>query len=200
MGRKSLSKKRKRITSRTNKWLSELLVGLQYVDLTQLTMDDMASIAGKSKSTIYEYFESKEEILRAACETRTVVLLESIMKISRQELTTVDLYRQLIEIFAEGTAGISLSFLQTIKQHYPQAWAVIDEFTDRFVELLKDHYQQGMEEGTYNAVSVELLSTIDRLFVIQVITNSSIFSDEKYTVSELVRDYLNIRLMGLLKR
>jgi AcrR family transcriptional regulator len=200
MGRKSLSKNRKQITSKAISWLSELLIGLQYENLAQLTMDDIAKIAGKSKSTIYQYFESKEEILQAACQTRTKVLAESILKISGQKLDTVKRYGQLIEIFAAGTADISLAFLQNIKQYYPAAWSVIDEFTDTFVALLKDHYQEGIAEGTYNSVSIELLGNIDKLFIIQVVTNPSIFSDEKYTVSELVRDYLNLRLMGLLKR
>ncbi len=200
MGRKSMSKKRKGLTSKTNKWLSDLLEGLQFENLEQLTMDDIARIAGKSKSTIYEYFESKEEILQAACHTRTKVLTESIINVRQQKLDTVKLYGHLIEIFAEGTTGISLTFLQNIKQHFPKAWSEINEFTDSFVELLKDHYKKGIEEGVYNSVSIELLGSIDKLFIIQVVTNPSIFSDEKYTVSSLVRDYLNLRLNGLLKR
>jgi len=200
MGRKSLSRKRKPISNKVNRWLSELLVQLQYEDLEQLTMDDVARIAGKSKSTIYEYFESKEEILQAACLTRTNVITESISKLNQQQQDTVQRYAHLIEIFAEGTTGISIAFLQSIKQHYPKAWAVIDAFTDHFVDLLKDHYQKGIAEGIYNDVSIELLGNIDKLFVVQVVTNPKIFSDEKYTISNLVRDYLNLRLTGLLKR
>lgn len=200
MGRKSLSKNRKNITRKTNIWLSELLLGLQHQNLVELTMDDIARIAGKSKSTIYEYFESKEEILQAACQTRTNSLSESILNVGSQNLDTVKQYEQLIEIFATGTAGISLSFLQNIKQYYPKTWLVIDEFTNDFVQLLKGHYKKGIKEGLYNSVSIELLANIDKLFIIQVVTNPSIFSDEKYTVSILVRDYLNLRLLGLLKR
>lgn len=200
MGRKSLSKKRKKLTSKTTRWLSVLLVALQHENLEELTMDDLARFAGKSKSTVYEYFESKEEILKAACHTRTKVLSESISRLKLQNLDTVALYGQLIEIFAEGTSGISLSFLQNIKEHYPKAWSVIDDFTESFVELLKDQYKKGIIEGIYNPVSVELLGNIDKLFVIQVVTNPSIFSDDKYSIGNLVRDYLNLRLMGLLKR
>ena len=200
MGRKSLLKKRKNITSKTHSWLNDLLEGLQYENLEQLTMDDIACIAGKSKSTIYEYFNSKEEILQAACQTRTKVISDSLLNLRQQELDTVSLYEQLIEIFAVGTSGISLSFLQNIKHHYPKVWLVVEEFTDSFVELLKDHYKKGIKEEIYNSVSIELLGNIDKLFVTQVVTNPSIFSDEKYTISNLVRDYLNLRLTGLLKR
>ena len=77
---------------------------------------------------------------------------------------------------------------------------MVEEFTDSFVELLKDHYIKGIKEEVYNSVSIELLGNIDKLFVTQVVTNPSIFSDDKYTISNLIRDYLNLRLMGLLKR
>ena len=200
MGRKSVARKRKAVTERTNRWLGILLEKLQHENLESLTIDDIAGIAGKSKSTIYEYFESKEDILLAACNTRTSQLSEAIINISNQQLSTVELYPKLIDILAQGTSDISISFLQSIKQHYPAAWSVIDLFTDDFVELLKAHYQQGIEEGFYNPVSVELLAHIDKLFVVQVVTNPTIFSDKKYTLSNLVRDYLNLRLTGLLKR
>ncbi|MTB50722.1 TetR/AcrR family transcriptional regulator [Lewinella sp. W8] len=200
MGRKSVSRKRKAITRRTNKWLGELLLAIQQEDLETLTIDDIARLAGKSKSTIYEYFESKEDILLAACKTRTDQLFASIVEVSQRGLSPLELYPQLIEILAQGTVDITISFLQGIKSHYPQVWAVIDDFTDQFVALLKHHYESGIAEGLYNPVSVELLGHIDKLFIIQVVTNPAIFSDEKYALSSLVKDYLNLRLMGLLKR
>lgn len=200
MGRKSSTKKRKEVSRKVNIWLSQLLIDLQYEDLEQLTMNDIARIAGKSKSTIYEYFKSKEEILAAACQTRITALMNAIIELNEQELEGVERYKHLIEIFAEGTTGISITFLQSIRQDYPKAWAIIDGFTNQYVELLQNHYSKGMEDGIYNPVSVELLGSLDKLFVIQVVTNPTIFTDEKYTISNLIRDYLNIRLMGLLKR
>ena len=65
MGRKSVSRKRKAITPKVKQWLSELLIRIQFEDLKQLTMDDIARLAGTSKSTIYEYFNSKEEIINS---------------------------------------------------------------------------------------------------------------------------------------
>lgn len=200
MGRKSVARKRKAVTERTNKWLGELLENLQHEHLETLTINDIADIAGKSKSTIYEYFESKEDILLAACQTRTVQLSSAIQQTSNQQLPTLELYPKLMDIFAQGTANISIAFLQSVKEHYPSAWSVIDDFINDYVALLQIHYQQGIDEGLYNPVSVELLAHLDKLFVVQVVTNPNIFSDEKYTLSNLIKDYLNLRLTGLLKR
>jgi AcrR family transcriptional regulator len=200
MGRKSLSRKRKEITPKVNSWLGELLLQLQYEDLDKLPMDDIARLVGKSKSTIYEYFESKEDIFLAACQTRLRFLVESGLNGVQQGCSTVERYERLVEVFAEGTAGISIHFLQSIKQQYPKAWEAIEGFTNSYIDLLKEQYRQGMAEGIYNPISIELLGFLDRLFVTQVVTNPDFFSDEQYTISNLVRDYLKLRLHGLLKK
>ena len=200
MGRKSLNKKRRPVNKKVHVWLGELLLNIQNKDLEKLTIDDLAKLAGKSKSNIYEYFESKEEILLAACKTRTTTLSETILNTLQQEIGVIKLYERLVEIFAEGTSGISISFLQGIKQSYPDVWSIIEDFTDKFVEILKEQYKLGIKEGIFNDISVDLMSHLDKIFVLQVVTNPSLFNDKEYTISKLIIDYLNLRLKGLLKK
>ena len=126
MGRKSLSRDRRKINKKVKAWLNKLLVRLQHEDLDKLKMDDLAKLAGRSKSTIYEYFESKEEILIAVCQVKTESLSRSILDIRIQGLDTNEQYRKLVKNFAEGTEEISISFLQDIKEHFPRACADIE--------------------------------------------------------------------------
>lgn len=200
MGRKSVIRERKQITPKAKLWLSDLLLALQFEDLELLTIDDIATLAGKSKSTIYEYFKSKEDVMLALCQERINKLSTALIDLIDLGLDTVPLYGKLIELFSEGTAGISITFLRGIRDHYPASWQIIDTFTDNYVDVLKAHYQLGIDSNVYNSASVEMMGHIDKLFIVQVITNPDIFSDEKHTISDLARDYLNLRLNGLLKR
>lgn len=200
MGRKSLNKNRKPITKKVKQWLEKLLLELQDKDLEKLTIDDLALLADKSKSTIYIYFESKEEIIIAICNIRVETITESIAQAFQQELDTIKLYESLVQQFTEGTAGISISFLQSIKQNYPSAWAIVENFTDIFIDLLKAQYNKGIEEGIFNDIPVDLMSHLDKIFVMQVVTNPTLFNDKTYKTSALIQDYLNLRLTGLLKR
>ena len=199
MGRKSREKTRKTPTAKVQIWLAKLLIDLQDQDLRTLTMDDFVRISGRSKSTFYTYFEKKEDVLMAACQTRIDSIFSDLNAIDFTAYEVSDLYRELIEVFASGTAGIRLDFLQTIRDIYPSIWQQIEVLTDAYVGLLKGLYERGMESGLYNQISVELLTSMDRMFVIELVTNTEIFTDKKYTVSDLVRDYLNLRLNGLLK-
>ena len=71
MERKSIDKSRKNINNKVNKWLAILLLNLQNKDIEELTMNDFPILAKKSKSTIYSYFQSKKEILLAACKNKS---------------------------------------------------------------------------------------------------------------------------------
>ena len=199
MGRKSIEKIRKRPTPKVNAWLATLLIDIQDADLGLLTMDDLVQISGKSKSTFYTYFERKEDVLLAACQTRIYAILYDLGKVEFETDDVSKLYKKLIEIFANGTSGIRLSFLQSIRKYYESIWGEIEVLTDTYVSMLSSLYSRGISLGLYRDFSVELLTTMDKLFVIEIVTNSALFTDEKYSVSDLVRDYLNLRLDGLLK-
>jgi AcrR family transcriptional regulator len=199
MGRKSIDKSRKNINNKVNKWLEILLLNLQNKDIDELTMDDFAVLAKKSKSTIYSYFQSKEEILLAACKTKVDALSSSIFNIIEQDLETLELYELLVKTFAEGTSSISISFLQNVKKSYPASWSIIEVFTDNYINLLREQYKTGIEKGIFNSISIDLMSQLDKIFVLQVVTNPAIFNDKEYSISELITQYLNLRLTGLLK-
>ena len=89
--------------------------------------------------------------------------------------------------------------MQSIRKYYPVVWQQIEFLTDTFVGLLSDLYTRGIEMGIYNNISVELLTAMDKMFVVEMVTNPELFSDDKYSISDLVRDYLRLRLNGLLK-
>ena len=200
MGRKSLEKSRREPTDKINQWLIILLVKLQNVELANLTIDDLAMMSGKSKSTIYKYFESKDDIILAACQTRIKVIMEIVMKIKQDNSAPIEVrYTRLLEQFSEGVSDITIAFLHDIQAYYPSSWEAINSFSDSFIELLSHLYGEGMNSGLYRPISLELLGVLDKYFVTQIVTNQSIFKDPNYTLSYLVRDYLRLRFDGLNK-
>ena len=200
MGRKAVEKARKAPTKKIKEWLKVLLVKLQTVELANLTIDDLAQLSGKSKATIYKYFESKEEVILAACQTRIAEVSPIIKNIHQDTSTPVEVrYRQLLEEFSARLSDITISFFHDVRLYYPTSWEAISGVSESFVTLLEDLYQQGMDKGIFRRVSLELLKALDRFFVTQIITNRAIFKDPDYTLNYLIRDYLRLRLEGLNK-
>ena len=63
MGRKSTDKSRRPLSKKMIIWVDKIIENLQDQDLTTITLDEIASKTNISKSTIYEYFPTKESIL-----------------------------------------------------------------------------------------------------------------------------------------
>ena len=61
MGRKTLVKDIKPLSAKAENWLRELFPKLLDKTLHKLTLDELAHLTNKSKSTLYSYFATKEE-------------------------------------------------------------------------------------------------------------------------------------------
>lgn len=175
----------------------QLLIDLQHEEISSLTIDDLARIAQKSRSTIYEYFESKEEVLTKICELKVKELSYLLESINTDAPGSVQKFEKFIVTFSKGISDISIGFLHGIHDHYPEAWSVINSFTDSFIEILRKEYVNGMDNGLYRRISLDLLIQLDKFFVTEIVTNKEIFTHSKYQLSDLAIDYLNLRLRGL---
>ena len=200
MGRKAKEKLRKQPTEKVNRWLSLLLNKLQTIPLANLTIDDLAKLSGISKSTIYKYFECKEEVILAACQTRNVVVIEIMQKIQQDISLPIEVrYTKLLEEFTANVSDITISFFHDVQLYYPTAWDSINKVGDMLVAILEELYQLGMEKGLFRPISIDLLKALDKYFVTEIVSNQEIFKDPDYTLDYLVRDYLRLRLEGLNK-
>ena len=110
MGRRSTDKKRKALTERSKVWLRDLLSKLQDKDLSKLTLDEHAAMIGKSKSTIYSYFSTKEEIYISLVH----LVLDDIASLGSVEVEEEDMEAALKMVMiriSKGIEGISIDFL-----------------------------------------------------------------------------------------
>lgn len=196
MGRKSTNKKRKGPLGKTDQWLAGLVAKLQEVDLAALTMDDLASLLGKSKSTLYEYFATKEELLARAV-TLKIADLADYRPILKTEQSEIEKYRQVMEFISQQVADVSIGLLQQFQQEYPGIWQLIDGFLQVIIDDLGDLYEQGMAVGHFRRTSIRLLTRMDQFFVTQVITDSAFKAENDLSLEQLVRHYLELRFAGI---
>ncbi|MEO1652696.1 MAG: TetR/AcrR family transcriptional regulator [Bacteroidota bacterium] len=197
MGRKSLEKNRKEKNEKTRTWAELLLPRLQEVNLAQLTMDDIAEKIQKSKSTLYEYFKTKEEVMDYVVEVRVLRLRAYKQNLTLSGEAPDKIYRQFIEMMSQGIKDVSSSFLHQLEQEYPSSWWIVRSFLNELVKDLQLFYQVGMEAGYFRPSSVALLSSLDEFFVTQVITNGDFFAQSGHRLEEIVKDYLVLKFEGL---
>lgn len=200
MGRKSIHRKRKDKNEKVVQWTQALLPKLKQTTLGDLTMDDLAAFMNKSKSTIYEYFVTKEEIFEYITQVR-IDRLQAYKNEITGELSGLNYqYETLSKILAEGVKDISPFYLKQLQLHYPNAWSIVERFIQSLLKDLKDFYVFGIENDMFKAVSAELLIKLDTYFIMQLLTDYTFFDNNKQTLASAIREYMYLKFEGLLKR
>ena len=193
MGRKSIDKERIQNTQKTDAWLEGLLPLLQDKDLAKLNMDQIAELIGKSKSTIYQYFSTKDEIF-----DRLVVIklnqVQGSISSNHDNSTTLALYEHFVMRICQGLDGVTIRFMNQLKELFPSVWVKVEGFMNEVLAFMESLYRRGINEGIFKDYPISILLGMDEFFMYQYITQADRpISD----VDELVRHYMTLRLEGL---
>ncbi|SHJ71859.1 TetR/AcrR family transcriptional regulator [Aquimarina spongiae] len=198
MGRKSLSKDRKDKNKKVEQWTQAILPKLKQADLGNLTMDDLAVLMNKSKSTIYQYFITKEEIFEYITQVRIDRLYNYKNEITKEIIEPNYKYGKLAGILTEGAKDISAHYLRQLKLHYPTAWKIIEDFLHSLLQDFKQFYLLGIQSDMFKPVSVDLLVKLDEYFIMQLITDDQFFTQSKDTLESTIKDYMYLKFEGLM--
>ncbi|GAA4271450.1 TetR/AcrR family transcriptional regulator [Aquimarina gracilis] len=199
MGRKSIAKKRKEKSKKVEQWTQAILPKLKRTDLGNLTMDDLALLMNKSKSTIYEYFTTKEEVFEYITQVRINRLYDYKNEITSEILQLNYEYETLATILTEGAKDISAFYLKQLQKHYPTAWKIIEDFMQDLLEDLRQFYVYGIKNNLFKPISVDLMIKLDQYFILQLITDDAFFSNSKETLESTIKDYMFLKFEGLMK-
>lgn len=197
MGRKPVEKSRKKDTTKIFSWAATLFPHLQQEGVKTLTMDRAASILNKSKSTLYEYLSSKEEILELIVQYKINQLREFQKYLKNEELNYPERLVKAIEFFCLNITGVSNLFLEELNTYYPEQWKKIDRFIDECVEQINEYYLEGAKRGYFRNVDSNLLSMLDEQFF-RMITNTNMLKKYNLHFETALKGYLKIKLYGLL--
>ena len=193
MGRKSIDKERIQNTQKTDAWLEGLLPLLQDKDLAKLNMDQIAELMSKSKSTIYQYFRTKDEIFDRLVVLKLNQVQDSISS-NHDNSATLALYEHFVMRICQGLDGITIRFMNQLKEVFPSVWVKVEGFMNDVLAFMESLYRRGIKEGIFKDYPISILIGMDEFFMYQYITQSDRpISD----VDTLVRYYMTLRLVGL---
>ena len=197
MGRKSIERKRKPLSKKAKIWVRDLIPILQQQDLQKLTLDELAELIGKSKSTIYTYFSTKEEIYKTVVE----MILDDLSFVTSDEAIQGKdyelIYRRMLLKLSEGIHGLHINFLEQIQSNFPEIWKLIEDFSFTVISNFEVIYQRGMNSGQFKTFRISLLTAMDHHFVLSMMTNSEQFQKQGMSLNDLVTEYLELRLSAL---
>lgn len=199
MGRKAIVKERLNNPEKKLAWVLELMPMFQKHGLREFTMDQAAAYLNKSKATVYNYFESKEEIIEllVAHKLRSIGKFEAVL--SDTGIDYIERYLLSAQVLQEYLGDISNLFLADLRELYPGIWQSIKEFQDHAADVLHEYYEEGIRLGLFQNLHPAVLVASDR-FMFDHLSDASFLESQQITIQEAFINYFQMKFFGILQK
>ncbi|MDX2305498.1 MAG: TetR/AcrR family transcriptional regulator [Microscillaceae bacterium] len=198
MGRKAIERERKKDAYKTEKWIKQLLPYFQKNGLKGITMDLVAKELNRSKTTVYEYFSSKEELLdlMVAYKLKQIGGFEKILNDASQSY--IDRCYAVLKYQADHISDISNLFLADLREFHPDLWVRVQDFLEDAAQKIEAFYQAGIYHQEFNPIHTAILTLNDHFFF-RVLTDPDFLSRHGLTLQEAFDQYLKLKFFGLIR-
>jgi len=114
------------------------------------TMDDVAAELKMSKKTIYKFFPSKDDLVKAIAKHFMNSVKSKIIPALNTDKNAIEKLEELMKILAKVSVRISPKMLDDMRRHFPSIWNEIDNFrTEMMFGNLTKIIEQGKSEGLF---------------------------------------------------
>jgi AcrR family transcriptional regulator len=163
-----------------------------------ITMDDIAAHLGISKKTIYQYFDTKEEIV--------VEVARQYVEREKQEFETIraataDPLDESIQLmlYTSRTLGTASPTLpDEVSKYFPEAWKLLYDFNrNYYIGVTRENILRGQAAGLYRPdIDAEILARI-HVELHPFLFTSSFFPPEQFPPERVHLQYAMHFLYGI---
>lgn len=199
MGRQSLVKERIKDPIKRQEWIDLLLPHFIERGIRQVPIDEVVSILGKSKATVYKHFESHHEIVSMVVARKLDDLKHFQPIIADTSRTYQERYVLAVAYVSKHLGDVSNVFLSDLKHIYPDLWEMINAFKQMSLAILKEFYKAGIEESVFQDINPDLMVLSDELFF-DALTNPEYLASKGLNLQAAFESYFKMRFYGILRK
>jgi AcrR family transcriptional regulator len=165
------------------------------------TMEEIAKAMRKAKSSLYYYFQSKEEIFQTVLEQEANVLRTKIEKAISQENTPQGKLRAYVLTRMRGLKQLA-NFYSALKDEYLENYKFIEKFRKKYdeeeVEAISKILKEGMDMGIFDIKDLEM-TTIAILIALKGFESWVFQGNTKWTEKD-IDNLLDVLFHGIVKK
>lgn len=166
------------------------------------TLEEIAQAAGKGKSSIYYYFDSKEDIFRAVVEKEAQILRNEIDKKMNSVKSPKNQLRTYILTRMESFKNLA-NFYNAVKNEYLARLDFIEKIRKKYdqdeVKAIERILQSGIDNGDFIIKKPEV-TAIAIATAMKGLEIPVFFDDENYKLEKRLDEILDVLFFGLVKR
>ncbi len=151
-------------------------------------MDELCFDLGISKKTMYEHFQSKDDLVDAVIEWQFITVKSRIVETMRNSTDFIDRIYRLWTMMGKMLCQISKQFHDDLRKFRPDLWKRINEhrkesILGNFSKMIDEGIQRGFVRSDINKDVMVLmyLGAIQSVINPEVITQHSFSTEEAYT-------------------
>jgi len=167
--------------------------------ITKVTLDEVASDLRMSKKTVYKFFPSKDDLLRAVVKlTLSNVEREVAAIVGSQEPFERKMTR-LLALIGRLVRRIGRQFQADVQRIAPNLWREIDAFRREHILIqVKQMFHQAKQENIFRSdLDVELFYLVF-ISTVQGVMNPKTLSENSFSAEEAFRGIVRIMFEGAL--
>lgn len=199
MGRKSIEKERKQLSAKQRKWLGNTLPFFYKNGIQGPTMNDIAEHLGLSKATIYNYYESKEELVHDSLWLKLTELDKFRDMLFDDSQDFVGRYFEGVSYVTSKLQGMTELYLEDLRNHYPKSWESVQKYYEKSAENLKKYYELGIQNGTFRPFNTDLMATFDVRFF-NMMVDANFLMSNNIAIEDAFNEYFNMKFNGILMK
>ena len=165
----------------------------------KFTMNDLATRLSISKTSLYENFSSKAELIAACVEYLMLDLKNQESEIYNSNKSVLNKFRQLLVIKHKVYPLINTAVYDELKKNYPEQWEKVNNFRqsriNNIIELLNDGVRAGEVVPIKDGV---LKIMLNNLFDEAV--DEKVLLENNITYADVVNSLVEILINGLAKK
>ncbi len=166
--------------------------------IKSITMDDVARELGISKKTLYQFVESKDDLVNKVVE-RHIEVEKNICATQFPNLANaIEEMFLVIETNAQQMSQMKANIVYDMQKYHREAWEKMEHFQMGFLySVVRSNLERGMGEGLYRAdIDVDITS---KLHIAQsfALFDEKIFPQGQYKRETLFKEYLTHYLHGI---
>lgn len=143
------------------------------------TIADLAKQLAVSKRSIYNYFDSKVDLIEAVLNEILSDLQDQIQEIVHsQQLNTIDKLSALLTASPKALGPLSSRVIVDIKRQLPDQWDKFEYFFDERWQEIEKIIEQGVQQGQFRSFDIRIVQqiyrgSINELYEFQFLTQSN---------------------------